>query len=224
MRQEKKRISDVDIDHILEQVHEQQKMTGGLLENAGENHEDELDSILSSLGMGEKQQRPYAQFSSPIQNTGTRPVQLVQPAPALGKFVEPPMMAIPHEKPVQPVSDIPAKRAVPVQQSAETEEASTLELPTMKAFSDAQEKRKSDIETAAVQAAFTRAGIAVPSAVTDKAEQTVSKNTISQPLNNAMFGEVDDRFRAFFSKTVAQDSPAAEQAAFESQKKKRNRF
>ncbi|MEF9969325.1 MAG: hypothetical protein RR759_02590 [Ruthenibacterium sp.] len=224
MRQEKKRISDVDIDHILEQVHEQQKMTGGLLENSGENHEDELDSILSSLGMGEKQQRPYAQFSSPIQNTGTRPVQLVQPAPALGKFVEPPMMAIPHEKPVQPVSDIPAKRAVPVQQSNETEEASTLELPTMKAFSDAQEKRKSDIETAAVQAAFTRAGIAVPSAVTDKAEQTVSKNTISQPLNNAMFGEVDDRFRAFFSKTVAQDSPAAEQAAFESQKKKRNRF
>ena len=225
MKQEKKRIRDVDIDHILDEVHEQQKATGGLLQTPGENHDAELDSILSSLGMGEKPQRPYVRFASPAQKTAVKPVQLVQPAPALGKFVEPPMMAVPREKPM-PTSTVPAQRAVPVQQG-ESEEASTLELPTMKAFSAAQEKRKSEIETAAVEAAFTRAGITVPPTVTTEkpaSKKTATHNTITQPLSNAMFGEVDDRFRAFFRTTVAQDSPEAEQAAFESQKKKKNRF
>ncbi|MEG1069510.1 MAG: hypothetical protein RSE27_04835, partial [Ruthenibacterium sp.] len=227
MKQEKKRIRDVDIDHILDEVREQQKATGSLQEMPGENHEAELDSILSSLGMGEKPQRPYVRFASPVCTAPAKPVQLVQPAPALGKFVEPPMMAVPHETP-QP-STVPAQRAVPVEQVSEGEEASTLELPTMKAFSVAQEKRKSEIETAAVEAAFTRAGIAVPPQASKQADEKPAPkkafhNTITQPLSNAMFGEVDDRFRAFFSKTVAQDSPAAEQAAFEAQKKKKSRF
>lgn len=205
-------ISDVDIDHILEEVYEKQSETGPLLSQRGENHDDELDSILASLGMGEKPSLAV-QFAdkSKMQAEKKAPVKEEKPVPranATGKFVEP--ARVEPQKP-QP-SDVPAQRAVPVQSPAASKETSTLELPTIKAFTAAQEKRKADIEAAAGKAALERAGIK------PNIYEAVQPSEDAQ--GNAMFGEVDDRFRAFFSKSVAQTSPEAEQAAYEANRKK----
>ena len=209
--------SDADIDHILEEVHEKQSETGPLLSQRGENHDDELDSILASLGMGEKP-RLAVQFTDKTQISAEKkvPQKEEKPVPranATGKFVEPPRVETQQTAAQPQKSTVSAQRAVPVQPAAPiSQETSTLELPSIKSFTVAQEKRKADIEAAAAKAALERAGV--------RPNIYEEVRPAEEAQGNAMFGEVDDRFRAFFSKSVAQTSPEAEQAAYEANRKK----
>ena len=207
------------------------------------------DSIAAAAPPQPKAQKPVQPI---VQNQPASPViqnQPVQPA-------QPVMQSKPTAQNPQRMQ--PVSQKVQIINSSEGsdahEETSTLELPTIKAYTTAQEQREEDIKQKAARDALVRAGVnpepyapapeqynagqyqapyippqaqpyqAVPEAIkTDFAPVVPGAKTAPEQIGNAMFGEVDERFRDFFKNSIAQDSPEAEQEAYNRQKQRKKK-
>ncbi len=99
-------------------------------------------------------------------------------------------------------------------EDGEKEDTTTLELPSIKKFSETQHKRLEAIKEQA-------AAEALRGSAQEENPYAAAARSAGSGEQNALFGEVDDRFREFFSASVAQDSPEAVNAVYESEKKRR---
>ena len=163
-----------------------------------------------------RQRAPQRAESAPAQNTAPqRAPQRTESAPVQETRKAPENTA----RPSAPQAAPQKKTAVPAQgtkaeDAEKKEETTTLELPSIKQFSEAQHQRLEAIKQEAAEEAL-RNNARQENPYTQVALANASKE------QSALFGEVDDRFRAFFSKSVAQDSPELENAAYENEKKRR---
>ena len=165
-----------------------------------------------------RQRAPQRTEGASVQNAAPqRAPQRAESAPA-----QEPVRRKAPENPARPNAPQAAsqeKTAAPAQgtkaeDAEKKEETTTLELPSIKQFSEAQHQRLEAIKQEAAEEAL-RNNARQENPYTQVALANASKE------QSALFGEVDDRFRAFFSKSVAQDSPELENAAYENEKKRR---
>ncbi|MEG2931501.1 MAG: hypothetical protein RR825_06910, partial [Ruthenibacterium sp.] len=201
------------IDDILDQVHS--RTPAG---PANDAIDDDVNAILESLGMPAKPEKravlapekPAAVQSRAAQQQAAAPRQApAQTAPARAQ--NPAVPAPPRRTGGAHIVNMPPLAAPVVQNETET-----LELPSIKAYSEMQSRRIAEIERVAAETALSRAaqrqkssGYAVPGAT---------------PRAEVLSVEVDDRFRAFFSKTVANDGtapPAGDTAELETSRTRR---
>lgn len=177
--------------------------------------DDAVDAILASLGM--ETQRPIAPKPADAKPAAKQPTppkaaSSAQPKPASAAQEQPaPPPAPSHLQPPARIVDTPPL-AAPVVKN----ETATLELPSIKQYSEAQALRIAQIERAAAEAALARAS----------ARQ--KNNPYNVPGVKArpevLSVEVDDRFRAFFGKSVAQMEDAeSEPEPAPTRKRKRSR-
>ncbi len=146
-----------------------------------------------------RQRAPQRTEGAPAQETRKTPENTARPSAP---------QAAPQKKTAAPAQGTKAEDA------EKKEETTTLELPSIKQFSEAQHQRLEAIKQEAAEEAL-RNNARQENPYTQVALANASKE------QSALFGEVDDRFRAFFSKSVAQDSPELENAAYENEKKRR---
>ncbi|MEG0769768.1 MAG: hypothetical protein RSG59_07560 [Ruthenibacterium sp.] len=178
------------IDDILDQVHS--RTPAG---PANDAIDEDVNAILVSLGMPAKPAKrsvlaPEKPAAAP-QTAQSAPPQTAAQQPAPPK----------HTAGAHIVNMAPL--AAPVVQN----ETETLELPSIKAYSQMQSRRIAEIERAAAETALARAA--------ERQKQSGYTVPGMAPRAEVLSVEVDDRFRAFFGKTVANDgtAPRAEDTA-----------
>lgn len=254
MNEERKHISDSQLDHILEQVQEKRERSASPAVPDGSDAQ--VDAILSELGIGvEKKNKPVDPVILPPVSAGVRrtpgkaqPMQWV-PAPVLRQAPKKPIQ--PSEQAAdaaddaanEPAAENPEKSAQtnPEQASPEPSgekvpdegkkepEVPTRELPSIKSYTQEEAKKREEererireearrevreeqnraepVGEAVVQAAreAARKREEEKRAAREKAQAERKKAEDTTVTGNNMFGEVDDRFRDFFSSTVIDD-------------------
>lgn len=251
MNEQRQRISDSQLDHILEQV--QEKRERSVSSALPDGSDAQVDAILSELGIGtEKKNRPVEPVLLPPIPTGARrtagkaqPMQWM-PAPVLRQTPKKPVQPVQasepteteeasrKEEPEQKTEHNAQKNAPiggqPTAPQEKTEpEVPTRELPSIKAYTQEEEKKRQEererireearrevreeqnraepVGQAVVQAAreAARKRDEEKRAAREKAQAEQKKAQEITVTGNNMFGEVDDRFRDFFSSTVIDD-------------------
>lgn len=185
---------DVRLDDILLQAHQSKPKV-----EKPPVSEDEVNAILQSLGLGGKASENVVR---PSAQSDVTPQTISTPLPKQPQHVQfgASKSSIPAPRTVSPARIITAPVTTPVVEH----ESSTLELPSIKEFSDAQERRRAAIERAAAETALRRAA------------QQQRQNSYVLPgmkVSKENLGvEVDDRFRAFFQTSAAEENTVAEEA------------
>lgn len=257
MSEQKPHIRDAEIDEILEQV--QQKRGDA---RPVQGTDAELDAILAELGISPQQKRekpePVLLPEPEFVRSKKRAARRTEPAPKAGASPEgspafgneaAPQAAAPRSAAARPGEKArPAAQSTasrPEQLGAQAEKP-TVELPNIKAYSQAEAQKHAEErarlleqarheaeqklrETAragqpvAAQPVRPRQEDAVPAERPEKAAGTPEHRTNPVPTarrgaetpvvtGNNLFGEVDDRFRDFFSSTVIDDPTQKEQS------------
>lgn len=254
MSEQRPRITDSELDHILEQVQEKRDQSTSASQTQGTDAQ--VDAILSELGIGtEKKQAPVDPVILPPLASGARrtagkaqPMQWM-PAPVLRQTPRKPVQPV---QPIQqPVQEKQADAQQPAQEKqepaeqkpqqehkrqeekpAETkqeQEVPTRELPSIKAYTQEEAKKREEererireearrevqeeqnkaepVGQAVVEAAreAARKRDEEKRAAREKARAEQKKAEENTVTGNNMFGEVDERFRDFFSSSVIDD-------------------
>lgn len=206
MSDQKPHITASELDHILEQVQKKQADAPAAARPAQSSDAD-LDAILSELGVGTGKKR------APVE-----PILL--PVPEFAHEKNDPLPEIPQpapEKAPEPAAE-PEPEPAPVE-----DEVPTVELPDIKAYSEAEAQKQAEerariMEEARREAENTlhsAAGEAVLSAAREavlrRGSQPAQEQEQAAPVTgNNLFGEVDDRFRDFFATAVIDDPTLGE--------------
>jgi hypothetical protein len=195
---QKPHITASELDHILEQV-QKKRADAPAAARPAQSSDADLDAILSELGVGTGKKR------APVE-----PILL--PVPEFAHEKNDPLPEIPQpapEKAPEPAAE-PEPEPAPVE-----DEVPTVELPDIKAYSEAEAQKQAEerariMEEARREAENTlhsAAGEAVLSAAREavlrRGSQPAQEQEQAAPVTgNNLFGEVDDRFRDFFATAV----------------------
>ena len=206
MSDQKPHITASELDHILEQV-QKKRADAPAAARPAQSSDADLDAILSELGVGTGKKR------APVE-----PILL--PVPEFAHEKNDPLPEIPQpapEKAPEPAAE-PEPEPAPVE-----DEVPTVELPDIKAYSEAEAQKQAEerariMEEARREAENTlhsAAGEAVLSAAREavlrRGSQPAQEQEQAAPVTgNNLFGEVDDRFRDFFATAVIDDPTLGE--------------
>ncbi|MFQ7003264.1 MAG: hypothetical protein ACLRRT_06020 [Ruthenibacterium lactatiformans] len=206
MSDQKSHITASELDHILEQV-QKKRADAPAAARPAQSSDADLDAILSELGVGTGKKR------APVE-----PILL--PVPEFAHEKNDPLPEIPQpapEKAPEPAAE-PEPEPAPVE-----DEVPTVELPDIKAYSEAEAQKQAEerariMEEARREAENTlhsAAGEAVLSAAREavlrRSSQPAQEQEQAAPVTgNNLFGEVDDRFRDFFATAVIDDPTLGE--------------
>ena len=217
-----------EIDSILEQVRE--KRAGEAPRKPRRNADRELNAILQELGIDSRKQKKTAEpilvnfpGAEEEEQLERRARQERQEAPAGGAQPALQPAPLPEEDDEPFIEDLHAQ--------AEEDEPPTLELPTIKAYTEAEAQKQEEERRRIVEQAQRDAQNTIHNAAQFAMQMEISRQMAAingeelpeeddEPLGNNLFGEVDDQFRAFFGKTVVVDREAMEEAVAGHKKKK----
>lgn len=201
MSNQKPHITDSELDHLLEQVQKKRADAPGSASTAKSSDAD-LDAILSELGVGTGKKR------APVE-----PILL--PVPEFAREKNEPQPKIPQ--PVPEVIPEPASEPEPQPEPEPAEpEVPTVELPDIKAYSEAEAQKQAEerariMEEARREAENTLHSAAGEAVLSAAREAVRRRGAAAEPApaapvtGNNLFGEVDDRFRDFFATAVIDD-------------------
>lgn len=201
-----------NIDTILQQVH------GAAGAQQRDAIDDDVNAILESLGMPAKpkpgvlspqrqetsRQSGDAGFSQPAQPASVgqepRPLQQRSFQPQAAQAAQTQAAGEPRVRP-KPVAAARIVDTAPLSAPVVQKDTETLELPNLKTYKDMQAHRVAEIERVAAERALERAA--------ERQRQTRYDVPGTKQRPEVLSVEVDDRFRAFFGKTVVDDGSGA---------------
>lgn len=210
------------IDSILEQVRE--KRAAEEARRPRRNSDRELNAILRELGIDSKKPKKQVEpilLSFPGAEEEERLEREEQ-----GEAAQAP--AVPPE----PEEEEPFIEDLHVEEDESESEPPTLELPTIKAYTEAEAQKQEEERRRIMEQAQREAQNTIHNAAQFAMQMEISRQMAAitgdelvmeeeeEPLGNNLFGEVDDQFRAFFGKTVVADREAIEEAVSGHKRKK----
>ncbi len=189
--------SNKNVDKILQELEGQDTVH----HNKNASIDEDVNAILASLGMSGDKSKTTAKSASTKTTQGAQntPVQSASKTPQddvkIYKHIS--TASVQNSDAANETSRAKIVSSAPLNAPVIQKDTETLELPTIKDFSALQAKRLAEIERATLERAVTRAQ--------NEKSDGFSNVPGMKHRTDALRVDVDDHFRAFFSKTVAND-------------------